>query len=140
MIDKINAFLASANNWVSAISLIVSASTLITMLCFNRKLRKAFEKKDFDRDRSKILKKLSGFSDSLLDGIYTEKFLEEIDLLLIELATSYTFLNKKLLVYIRFTSFQINHFYKKESKNGINNSRHKLSAKLRRILVLIRKD
>lgn len=51
MIEQINGFLASISNWLTAASVGISFLTLVTMLCFNRRLRKAFEKKDFAEER-----------------------------------------------------------------------------------------
>lgn len=140
MVEKINEFLNLSSNWVNAISLIISGVTLITMLQFNRRLRKALEQKDFSREKSKILKQLTGYSDSLLDGIYDETFLNKIDLCLTEIAESYTFFSKKLLLHIRMASFLINWSCKKEIANNEDKSRYKLSKQLRQILVLIRKE
>ena len=80
MIEQVNEFLASISNWLTAASVGISFLTLVTMLCFNRRLRKAFEKKDFAEERKRILKQIGGFSDSLLDGIYDEKFLDKLPL------------------------------------------------------------
>ena len=105
MIEWINSFLASISNWLTAISVVISFFTLITMFCFNRRLRKAFEKKDFTRDKNKILKQVSSFSDSLLDGIYNENFLDKIDSCLVEVSTSFTFFSMKLRFRLWWVSF-----------------------------------
>ena len=110
------------------------------MLCFNRRLRKAFEKKDFTEERTKILKQIGGFSDSLLDGIYDEKFLDKIDSCLVDVSTSFTFFSMQLRFRLWWTSFCINHCYKKEIKKGTDKSRHKLSLQLRRIRILVGKE
>lgn len=140
MIAKISSFLSSISDWVSALSLIVSLLTLITMLCFNRRIRKALEKKDFDAKRKKTIQTIDSYSGSIMDGIYNEDFLDKIDLYLVETRVSYTFFKKSLQIRLWFTSFCINHFYKKEIKKGSNRSRHRLCAQLRKILVLIRKE
>lgn len=140
MIAQINAYLASISNWLTAASVVISFFTLATMLCFNRRLRKAFEKKDFTEERTKILKQIGGFSDSLLDGIYDEKFLDKIDSCLVDVSTSFTFFSMQLRFRLWWTSFCINHCYKKEIKKGTDKSRHKLSLQLRRIRILVGKE
>lgn len=140
MIAQINAYLASISNWLTAASVVISFFTLATMLCFNRRLRKAFEKKDFTEERTKILKQIGGFSDSLLDGIYDEKFLDKIDSCLVDVSTSFTFFSMQLRFRLWWTSFCINHCYKKEVKKGTDKSRHKLSLQLRRIRILVGKE
>lgn len=140
MIPQINAYLASISNWLTAASVVISFFTLATMLCFNRRLRKAFEKKDFTEERTKILKQIGGFSDSLLDGIYDEKFLDKIDSCLVDVSTSFTFFSMQLRFRLWWTSFCINHCYKKEIKKGTDKSRHKLSLQLRRIRILVGKE
>ena len=140
MIAQIDAFLTSKSDWLTAISVVVSSFTLISMLCFNRRLRKAFEKKDFDIEKNKIIKQIGGYSDSLLDGIYNEKFLDKIDSCLVEVSTSFTFFSIQLRIRLWWTSFCINHCYKKEIKKGTDKSRHKLSLQLRRIRILVGKE
>lgn len=140
MIEQISAILMSISNWLTAISVVISFLTLATMLCFNRRLRKAFEKKDFAQERDKILKKIGGFSDSLLDGIYNEKFLDIIDSCLVDVSTSFTFFSRTLRFRLWWISFCINHCYKKEIKKGIDKSRHKLSKQLRKIRILVGKE
>ena len=140
MIERITEFLASISNWLTAISVVISFLTLVTMFCFNRKLRKAFEKKDFAEARKKILKQIGGFSDSLLDGIYDEKFLDKIDSCLVEVSTSFTFFSIKLRLRLWWTSFCINHYYKREIKKGPDKFRHKLSLQLRVIRILVEKE
>lgn len=140
MIAQIDAFLTSKSDWLTAISVVVSSFTLISMLCFNRRLRKAFEKKDFDIEKNKIIKQIGGYSDSLLDGIYNEKFLDKIDSCLVEVSTSFTFFSIQLRIRLWWTSFCINHCYKQEIIKGTDKSRPKLSKKLRRIRILIGKE
>lgn len=140
MIEKINSFLSSISNWLTATSVVVSFLTLATMLCFNRRLRKAFEKKDFTDERKKIIKQISGFSDSLIDGIYDEKFLNKIDIYLVDVSSRFTFFKMKLRFRFWWTSFCINHRYKKEIQEGINKSCHKLSRQLQKIQTLVRKE
>ena len=140
MIAQIDAFLTSKSDWLTAISVVVSSFTLISMLCFNRRLRKAFEKKDFDIEKNKIIKQIGGYSDSLLDGIYNEKFLDKIDSCLVEVFTSFTFFGIQLRIRLRWTSFCINHCYKQEIIKGTDKSRPKLSKKLRKIRILIGKE
>lgn len=140
MIEQITLFLASISDWLTAISVIISFLTLITMLCFNRRLRKAFEKRDFSEERTKILKEIGGFSDSLLDGIYDEKFLDKIDSCLVDISTSFTFFSMKLRFRLWWVSFCINHRYKKEIQKGADISRHKLSLQLRKIRILVGKE
>lgn len=140
MIERINGFLASISNWLTAISVVISFFTLATMLCFNRRLRKAFEKKDFADERKRIIKQIGGFSDSLIDGIYDEKFLDKIDSCLVDVSTSFTFFSIKLRFRLWWTSFCINHRYKKEIKKGTDQSRHRLSLQLRIIRILVEKE
>lgn len=140
MIAQVNAYLASISNWLTAASVVISLFTLATMLCFNRRLRKAFEKKDFNEERKKILKQIGGFSDSLLDGIYDEKFLDKIDSCLVDVSTSFTFFSIQLRIRLWWISFCINHCYKQEIKKGTDKSRHKLSLQLRRIRILVGKE
>lgn len=140
MIEKINTLVSSASDWVSTISLLVSLLTLITMLCFNRRIRKVLEKKDFSSAQRKIIQTIDGYSGSIMDGIYNEAFLDKIDLSLVEVRASYTFFKPSLQIRLWFTSFCINQFYKKEIKIGSDKSRHRLCSQLRRILVLIRKE
>ncbi len=140
MIEQINAFLESASNWLTALSVIISFLTLVAMLCVNRKLRKGFEKKDFLTGSKKIIKEIAGYSDSLLDGIYNEKFLDQIDACLVDVFTSYTFFSVKLRIRLWWTSFCINHCYKKEIKEETDKYRHKLSLQLRKIRILMGKE
>ena len=140
MIEQINAFLASISDWLTAISVIISFLTLVTMLCFNRRVRKALEKKDFAKDRNRIIKKTGGFSDSLLDGKYDDKFLEQIDAYLVDVSTSFTFFSLSLRFRLWWTSFCINRCCREEIKNGTDKSRHKLSRQLRKIRILIGKE
>lgn len=140
MMEQINAFLVSISNWLTAISVVISFLTLVAMVCVDRRLHKALEKKDFVKEQNKIIKQVGGFSDSLLDGIYDEKFLDKIDSCLVEIYTSFTFFRLKLRFRLWWTSFSINHYYKKEVKNGSDKSRHKLSLQLRRIRILVGKE
>ena len=140
MIEQVNEFLASISNWLTAASVGISFLTLVTMLCFNRRLRKAFEKKDFAEERKRILKQIGGFSDSLLDGIYDEKFLDKIDSCLVDVSTSFTFFSIKLRFLFWWTSLCINYRYKKEIKKGTDKYRHKLSLQLRKIRISVGKE
>lgn len=88
MIEEIDAFLKSISNWLTAASLIISILTLVSTLRFNHRMRKAFDKKDFSKERSQILKLIDGYSASLSDGIYDDQFLDKIDLLLSRIAES----------------------------------------------------
>lgn len=142
VLSGVDSFLDSTSNWVNAISLIISVITLITMLRFKRRIRVEFEKDAFRKKQNRIIKDLNGFTGSLLDdpATYVAEFLERIDIYLLELADSYTFLNRWLTLQLRYTSFCINHFYLKELANGNYRSRHKLCRQLRGILVRIRKE
>lgn len=141
-VNWLDGFLTQTSNWVNAISLIVAVVTLITMLRFKRRIRVEFEKDAFRKKQNRIIKDLNGFTGSLLEdpAAYITKFLETIDLYLLELAESYTFLNRWLTLRIRYTSFCINRFYLKEAANGDQRSKHKLCRQLRGILVRIRKE
>lgn len=141
-LSGMDGFLDLTSNWVNAISLIISIITLITMLRFKHRIKVEFEKENFQKKRNRILKDLDGFSGSLLEdsSVYVSAFLRKIDVYLLELVTSYTFLNPWLSVRLRYTSFCINHFYMKEAAGGNLNSRHKLCRQLRGILVLMRKE
>jgi len=110
------------------------------MLRVNQRLRKGFEKKDFQAGSKKIIKEITGYSDSLLDGIYNEKFLDQIDACLVDVFTSYTFFSVKLRIRLWWTSFCINHCYKKEIKEETDKYRHKLSLQLRKIRILMGKE
>lgn len=142
LVNWLDNFLTQASNWVNAISLLVAMVTLITMLRFKRRIRVDSEQKEFQRKRNRITKDLNGFTSSLLEdpATYVTEFLETIDIYLLELAGSYTFLNRWLILRLRYTSFCINHFYLKELANGNHRSRHKLCRQLRGILVRIRKE
>lgn len=142
IVNWLDNFLTQASNWVNAISLIVAVVTLITMLRFKRRIRVEFEKDAFRKKQNRIIKDLDGFNGSLLDdsATYVTEFLERIDIYLLELAESYTFLNRWLTLRLQYTSFCINHFYLKELANGNHRSRHKLCRQLRGILVRIRKE
>lgn len=142
IVNWLDDFLTQSSNWVNAISLIISVITLITMLRFRHRIKVEFEKENFQKKRSRILKDLDGFSSSLLEdaGIYVPTFLERIDIYLLELVTSYTFFNPWLTVRLRYVSFCITHFYIREIAEGNQNSRHKLCRQLRGILVLMRKE
>lgn len=142
IVNWLDDFLTQASNWVNAISLIVAMVTLVTMLRFKRRIRVDSEQKEFQRKRNRIIKDLNGFTGSLLEdpATYVTEFLETIDIYLLELAGSYTFLNRWLILRLRYTSFCINHFYLKELSNGNYRSRHKLCRQLRGILVRIRKE
>lgn len=140
--NSADSFLDSTSNWVNAISLIISVITLITMLRFRHRIKVEFEKQNFQKRKSRIVKDLDGFSSSLLEdsSVYVSAFLRKIDVYLLELVTSYSFLNPWLTVRLRYASFCINHFYMEEATNGNLKSRHKLCRQLRRILVLMRKE
>lgn len=142
ILNSVDSFLDSTSNWVNAISLIISVITLITMLRFRHRIKVEFEKENFQKKRSRILKDLDGFSSSLLEDshVYVSAFLRKIDVYLLELVTSYSFLNLWLTIRLRYTSFCINHFYMEEAANGNLKSRHKLCRQLRGILVLMRKE
>ena len=142
IVNWLDDFLTQASNWVNAVSLIVAIVTLITMLRFKRRIRVEFEKDALRKKQNRIIKELNGFNGSLLDdpATYVTEFLETIDIYLLELAESYTFLNQWLSFRIRYTSFCINYFYLKELTNGNHRSRHKLCRQLRGILVRIRKE
>lgn len=140
MLKEINAFLQSISNWLTAASLIISFLTLVSVLRFNHRMRKAFDKKDFLKEKNHILKLIDGFSASLLDGIYDEKILDSIDLLLSRIAESFSFFGIRVRFYLWLTSFCINHSYKKEASNGKTDSRHKLSLKLQKIRIQIGKE
>lgn len=142
IVNWLDNFLTQASNWVNAISLIVAVVTLITMLRFKRRIRVEFEKEEFQKKRNRIIKDLNGFTGSLREdpAAYVTDFLEKIDIYLLELAESYTFLNRWLTFRIRYTSFCINHFYLKEASNGNHGSKHRLCRQLQGILVRIRKE
>lgn len=140
MFDKINYFINSASSWLTAISLVVSATTLVNMLRLNNKVRRALDKSDFDRNKNLIIKKLGGYAASVQDDIYDEKLLNEVDLFLVEICTSYTFFHKKLSICLHLTSFFICKFCMKDVRNGKKKYRHKLSRQIRKILALIRKE
>lgn len=142
IVNRLDNFLDQASNWINAVSLIVAVVTLITMLRFKHRIKVEFEKENFQKKRTRILKDLDGFSSSLLEdsGVYVSAFLEKIDVYLLELITSYTFLNPWLTVQLRYTSLCINHRYMKEVASGNCKSRHKLCRQLRGILVLMRKE
>lgn len=142
IISSLDAFLSRVSNWINAVSLTVAVVTLITMFRFKRRIRVEFEKDAFRKKQNRIIKDLNGFTGSLLEdpAAYVTEFLETIDIYLLELAESYTFLNQWLSFRIRYTSFCINHFYLKEVANGNQRSRHKLCRQLREILVLMRKE
>lgn len=142
IVNWLDDFLTQASNWVNAISLIVAVVTLITMLRFKRRIRVEFEKDAFRKKQRRIIKELDGYVGSLLEdpATYVTKFLETIDLFLLDLIESYTFLNRWLTFRIWYTSLCINHSYLKEVANGDQRSRHKLCRQLRGILVRIRKE
>ncbi len=142
IVNWLDDFLTQASNWVNAVSLIVAVVTLITMLRFKRRIRVAFEKEAFQKKRNRIIKDLNGFTGSLREdpAAYVTEFLERIDIYLLELAESYTFLNRWLTFRIRYTSFCINRFYLKEVSSGNYGSKHKLCRQLQGILVRIRKE
>lgn len=141
--SEINDFLNQNPNFLNVISVSVSVITLITMLRFKHRIRVESEKETFRRKKNRIVKDIDGFSGSLLgnaESFYVPKFLEMIDLYLLELIASYTFLNPWLTVKLRCTSFCINHFYMNEAASGNCKSRHKLCRQLRGILALMRKE
>lgn len=140
MFDKINYFINSASSWLTAISLVVSAATLINMLRLNHKVRRALDKNNFDQKKKSIIKKLDGYAGSIQDGIYNENFLNELDLFLLEIYTSYTFFHKKLSIRLHLASFFICKFCMKDVRNGKKKYHHKLSRQIRKILALIRKE
>lgn len=141
MPEKINDMLNNYANLISAFSLLVSVATLLTTLRFKRRLRIIFEKDDFSKRKERLLKEISGYADSLsVDGIYTDAFLENIDLRLSELNTSYTFLPVRLRFSIRYTCFLINHYCINDFKNGTTIYKHRLCKRLRTIAALLRKE
>ena len=140
MLEEINNLLNNYANLISVIGLLVSIATLITTLRFKRRLRIAFEKEDFSKGKNRILKEVSGFADSLLDGVYTKDFLERIDVYLSTLTASYTFWSFRLSFSIKYTRFLINHHYINDFKNGTTTHRHPLCRRLRTISALLRKE
>ena len=144
MLQYINNFLDNISNWINAISLIVSIVTLITMLRFKHKLRVEPEKERFINQKHRIVKKLRGYSESLLgyDDFYQPAFLREIDLFLLDLMTSYTFWGWKLSNRLSAASKYINQTCLVDLSNQESNQthRHNLTRKLREISALIEKE
>ncbi len=139
--EQLQSWLSSVSDLINALSLIVSLVTLITMLCFKRRVRKAFEKKDFESSRKHTLKVLNGYVGSLSeDELYDEKFLKTIDLSLSRIRSEFTFFPIVLRLLLLWASFYIHHFCLPEIQKGKNKHVHALRLKLNKISVLVGKE
>ena len=125
---------------VDAVSLVISLLTLIAMLRFKHRIRIELDRRDLSATRKRLQKDLDGYAGSLMDGIYTVHFLQQIDLHLNDLLISYKCFSLKLRCCIRWTLFFLNFRCMNDASHQETKYRHRLCKKLRRILVLLKKE
>lgn len=141
MLDLLKSVFPTVSDWVNAISLIVSICTLVSLLRLRRRIRFEFDKREFNSKRSRLIKELSGFEGSLRDdGLYTEDFLQKIDLRLNGILVSYSCLSLWLSLYIRYTVYFVNHPCIKDVSKGSQSHMHELCKKLQKISILLEKE
>ena len=125
---------------IDILGIIISLLTLITMLRFKHRIRIELDRRDLSNTRKRLQKELDGYAGSLMDGIYTVDFLQRIDLHLNDLLTSYKCFSLRLRCSIRWTLFFLNFYCISDASCQKTKYRHRLCKKLRRILVLLRKE
>lgn len=127
-------------NALSVFSFFISLATFVAMLCFKRRIRIEFDKRDFRKNSSRLVKEFRSMHDSLQDGLYSKDFLQKIDSVLDEVLVAYSFISPILKIRIRIVEFYIQHLCIPDAEKKNNRRTHTLCKQLRRIDIYIRKE
>ena len=130
----------SVLNAFTVFSFLISLATFVVMLRFKKRVRIEFDKRNFRKNFTRLIKEFSSMHDSLQDGLYSKDFLEKIDSILDELIAEYSFLSVMVKVRIRVTEFYIQRMCIPDAERGNTRRVHSLCKQLNHIIIYIRKE